>query len=117
MSSTQDQLGRSDNKKAIEPNPLYKTEEFLEFEQDCCDAYNILRKNGSKLINLFLLMLSAGMPELMQDSDIQYMVTKLNLDMTEQEASKLMKKEIARAQNTISRRMDNLAHNIKAAHM
>mgnify|MGYP006100979871 CR=1 FL=1 len=76
--------GRNEGRnKDIEPNQLYKTEEFLEFEQDCCDAYNILRKNGSKLINLFLLMLSAGMPELMEDSDIEYLVNKLNLEMTE----------------------------------
>lgn len=41
-----------------------KSWDFLEFEELCCLAYNILRKKGNELINLFLIMLSAGMPEL-----------------------------------------------------
>lgn len=49
---------------------------FMQFERDCCRAYNILRKPevGNQLINLFLLMMSAGMPELSQESDIKYLV-------------------------------------------
>jgi len=60
-------------------NGLYKSRAFFKFEEDCCKAYNILRKEGSKLINLFLLMLSAGMPELNHDKDIMHLVKKLNL--------------------------------------
>jgi len=41
-----------------------KSPDFIEFEWLCCEAYNILRLEGHKLINLFLIMLSAGMPEL-----------------------------------------------------
>ena len=85
----------------------------MEFEEDCCNAYNILRKEGDKLINLFLLMLSAGMPELNHEKDIQWLVKRLNLNLSEQEASKVFKKEIINAIYSTSRRLDNLAHNIK----
>jgi phosphatidylinositol-4,5-bisphosphate 3-kinase len=33
---------------------------FNEFEEMCCKAYNLIRKYGNFLINIFRLMLSAG---------------------------------------------------------
>jgi phosphatidylinositol kinase/protein kinase (PI-3 family) len=48
-----------------------KTKNFLHFENQCVKAYNILRRNSNKLINLFLIMLSAGMPELKKEEDIK----------------------------------------------
>jgi len=42
----------------------HQTEDFRKFQADCCKAYNLLRHNANKIINLFLIMLSAGMPEL-----------------------------------------------------
>ena len=41
-----------------------KTADFRAFEDYCCKAYNYLRENSKQLLNLFLIMLSAGMPEL-----------------------------------------------------
>lgn len=58
---------------------MIKSKDFLRFEEDCCKAYNILRKEGNKLINLFLLMLSAGMPELSVEKDIEFLEKRLNL--------------------------------------
>ena len=94
-----------------------KSELFLEFEEDCCKAYNILRKNGNQLINLFLLMLSAGMPELNYESDIQPMVRRHSLDLTDQQASNLLKKEIVNAMNNKMRRLDNFLHNVKVKYL
>lgn len=37
---------------------------YKEFEKMCCKAYNLIRKHGHFIINMFKLMLSAGMPEL-----------------------------------------------------
>ena len=37
---------------------------FKQFEQDCTNAYNYIRKHGHFLLNIFLMNLSAGMPEL-----------------------------------------------------
>jgi phosphatidylinositol-4,5-bisphosphate 3-kinase len=33
---------------------------FKKFEEHCTTAYNLVRKHGVFLINIFLLMLSAG---------------------------------------------------------
>jgi phosphatidylinositol-4,5-bisphosphate 3-kinase len=71
-----------------------KSRSFLDFEEKCCTAYNILRKDGHQLINMFLIMLSAGMPELKQDQDVQFLVNRLDLGISEQEASNKFKKEI-----------------------
>jgi len=60
-----------------------KTESFKYFEDRCCKAYNILRKEGHRLINMFLIMLSAGMPELKANDDIEFLVRRLNLSFTE----------------------------------
>ena len=58
-------------------------------------------------------MLSAGMPELNKEKDIEFLVERLHFELTEQEASKLFKKEIIKAMNNKMRRFDNVAHNIK----
>ncbi len=35
-------------------------ESFAKFEEYCTTAYNLVRKHGNFLINIFMLMLSAG---------------------------------------------------------
>jgi len=90
-----------------------KTESFLEFEKNCCKAYNILRNKGHRLINMFLIMLSAGMPELNSEQEIQFLCERLYLNHTEQEANIRFKKEIQTSVNTWSRRFDNFIHNVK----
>jgi phosphatidylinositol-4,5-bisphosphate 3-kinase catalytic subunit alpha/beta/delta len=47
---------------------------FKKFEEKCCEAFNLVRKNGHFLINIFRLMLSAGIPELVKEEDISYLV-------------------------------------------
>lgn len=90
-----------------------KTENFLLFEKYCCQAYNDLRHNSNKIMNLFLIMLSAGMPELQQKEEIGNLQAKLNLKSSDREAEKIFIREIKTAMTTFSRRMDNAAHNYK----
>ncbi len=59
------------------------------------------------------MMLSAGMPELQKASDIKYLVQKLNISLTDEEAKDVFRKEIERSRNDWFRRLDNLVHNIK----
>jgi len=47
-----------------------KKKEFQLFESLASQAYTVLRRNAQVLETLFLLMTSAGMPELMMESDI-----------------------------------------------
>ena len=91
----------------------YKTANYFYFEELCCKAYNILRANANQLINLFLIMLSAGMPELKHKEEIEALVKKLDLNLSEREAAKKFQQEITTAINTFSRRVDNLFHNYK----
>lgn len=93
--------------------PAWKTPSFKRFEEECVRAYNHLRKNGARFINLLLIMLSAGIPQLKHESNIQYVKNALKLDMTEYEAKVDFKKQITKAMKTFSRRFDNFIHNWK----
>jgi len=53
------------------------------------------------------------MPELKHKQEIEALVVKLDLNLSEREAAKKFKQEITTAINTFSRRVDNLFHNYK----
>lgn len=91
----------------------HQTENFLRFQKYCCDAYNLLRHNANKIINLFLIMLSAGMPELQKKEEIRNLEAKLRLKSSDREAEKIFIREIKEAMTTFTRRLDNAAHNWK----
>ena len=74
----------------------------------------MLRANTSLLISLFLLMVPAGMPELLEEQDIEYLQMKLELGLSNVEAEERFRKEIKASLNTTSRQLDNFVHNIKA---
>ena len=86
---------------------------YPRFQIECSQAYNILRQKASMLINLFLLMVPAGMPELLDDSDIQYLANMLSLDLTEKAAASKFQSEITNALKSTSRQIDNYFHNLK----
>lgn len=105
-----------EGKKFVIDGRFIKSELFIEFEENCCRAYNILRGEGKRLITLFLLMLSAGMPELNTAKDLQYLVDVLKFDYTDQEAAMHFKALINEAMDGFCmwrRRGDNFAHNVK----
>ena len=87
------------------------------FKKNCCEAYNLLRHNSNKIINLFLIMLSAGMPELREKEEIRSLQKKLNLMASYREAEKMFIRQIKEAMTTFSRRIDNAAHNWKQMKM
>ena len=89
------------------------TDDFRVFQDKCCRAYNLLRHNSNKILNLFLIMLSAGMPELQKKDEIRKLEKKLNLKSSDREAEKIFIREIKEAMTTFTRRMDNMAHNYK----
>ena len=69
-------------------------ENFRKFENLCCQAFNALRKHGNTLINLFSLMVPAGMPELLKRQDINYMRDQLALSYSNEDAKTLFKEAI-----------------------
>jgi phosphatidylinositol-4,5-bisphosphate 3-kinase len=93
-----------------------KSPMFKRFKELCCRAFNILRKNVLLLENLFLLSVSAGMPELAEADDVHYLRDMLLLDTTDKEAEKRFKVEIKKSLDNTFRRIDNWIHNAKHGH-
>lgn len=88
-------------------------DQYSDFEDKCCRAFNLLRRRQSLLITLFALMLPAQMPNLTERSAINYLKDMLSLDLTEDEANEKFKKELKGCLQDWSRRIDNFFHNVK----
>ena len=58
-------------------------------------------------------MLSAGMPELQKIKDINYMLEKLHINATDDEARDIFYAEIEKSRKELYRRIDNFIHNYK----
>ena len=58
------------------------------FQRICEQAYMIIRSQGALLIRLFMMMLSAGIPQLTNDRDVEYLKETLALDLTLENARK-----------------------------
>jgi phosphatidylinositol-4,5-bisphosphate 3-kinase len=86
------------------------TKEYKAFEDLCCKAFNALRDHAVELENLFILMVSAGMPELMFEQDISYLRDMLRLDHTVEEAAEWFKNQIDHSVEDQWRIWDNAAH-------
>ena len=83
---------------------------FDDFVAECGSAYNILRENGSTLINLFLLMVPAGMPELASSEDINYLRDQLAFGKGIEDAKKSFEAEIHNALQDRFKQFDNMIH-------
>jgi len=94
--------------KKYQKSPLFK-----KFLQLCSESFKTLRGNAITLENLFVLMVSAGMPELMKEADIFYMRDKLYLNVNEKKADKKLQAEINKSLDSTYRRIDNMIHNLK----
>lgn len=62
---------------------------YTQFQQYCCEAYNILRMSATHIINLFQLMIDGGLNDLTQDS-LKKLEDKFHLEMSDLEATKFM---------------------------
>jgi phosphatidylinositol-4,5-bisphosphate 3-kinase len=82
-----------------------------EFIHYCTSAFNILRANAKRIINIMITMSSSNMPEFSTMSDLSYVRDHLNLDMNEKEASEYLIKTIKDSLNDKYRTFDNLIHN------
>lgn len=69
-----------------------------------------LRRNTSLLVNLFMLMLPAGMPELASKEDINYLRDKLAPTEGDEEAVKRFQDEVKNALGDVRKRLDNTVH-------
>jgi len=86
-------------------SPVYK-----KFEDICCQAYNLVRKNSILFINLFYTMLSVGLPELQTVEDIMFLRDKLALGKTETEAANALKELIDESLKTKTTQFMDMLH-------
>ena len=71
--------------------------EVEKFRKLCEDAFLLLRRKGTLLINLFAMMLSTGIPELTSLDDINYVRDALVLGSTDEEALTSFRKKFNEA--------------------
>jgi phosphatidylinositol-4,5-bisphosphate 3-kinase len=86
---------------------------FKQYKRYSTTAFNLIRKNGWRLITLLQLMLCAELPELESTVDIGYLRGQMCLHLTEIEAKNLFKKEIKNSLNNIFRKIDAFFHDNK----
>lgn len=94
-------------------NPKIKGATYSDFERMCANAFNMLRRRADLFINLFILMVPAAMPELLERTDISYLREMLHLELTTRQADSLFIAEIKNSLNTVSRNIDNMFHLMK----
>jgi hypothetical protein len=88
-------------------NAYRKSSQFKKFLDFCSRAFKILRVHANLLESLFGLMVAAGMPELIKETDIYYMRDKLYLHEKEAKAEKQLHVEIENSLDSKYRRFDN----------
>ena len=84
------------------------------FKKCCVKAFNILRHNASKIINPFIIMSAAGLPEFYGIYDINYMKNMLVLDKpNDEDAGNYFIEQIWKCKNEKLRQIDSLIRIIK----
>ncbi|XP_004227276.3 phosphatidylinositol 4,5-bisphosphate 3-kinase catalytic subunit alpha isoform-like [Ciona intestinalis] len=78
---------------------LSKTYDYKHFEDLCCRAYLSIRSHANLIINLFCMMLGAGLPELTSFDDIEYIRTSLAVEKDETQAVQYFRDCLAAAQD------------------
>ena len=99
----------------LTPNMAYiytKSNSEEKFKNYCVDAFNILRRNATKLINLIITVSSCNMPEFSTMYDVIYLKNMLQLDKNnDEEAATYFIGLIKSTVNEKFRIFDNLIHN------
>jgi len=85
-------------------------DDYKEFVRMGCDAFLVLRKFGHMLMNMFLLMLPAGIPELSCIEDIEWLRKVLKLESSEEEAIKHFRKQIKKSLKNTRARINDAVH-------
>lgn len=89
---------------------------FAQFVEFACQALQVLRRHGSTLVNLFALMVPAGMPELSSREDINYLRNMLELqEQDEGVVRERFLRDLDAALNNKFKRFDNTVHILKHA--
>nr|XP_020042008.1 phosphatidylinositol 4-phosphate 3-kinase C2 domain-containing subunit gamma isoform X2 [Castor canadensis] len=87
-------------------------QQFQDFVELCCRAYNIARKHSRLLLNLLEMMLHAGLPELNGIQDLKYVYDNLRPQDTDLEATSHFTKKIRESLECFPVKLNNLIHTL-----
>ena len=87
-----------------------KGEGFKQFEDICVKAFLILREHAVLFINLFSLMLYAGIPELRRPEDISYLKDQFLMHMSAEDAGKTFRSWIYESLYCKTTQINNAIH-------
>jgi len=87
-----------------------KDPRFKRFVDLACKGYNLLRRHATIFMNLFTMMLSTGIPELKDESDIEYIRDAFSPGLNDFDAATFFTKLIYDSLNTRSTQLNFFAH-------